>query len=127
MNKAMRQYLKTVKSLLPFWSRSERAYCKRLQANLEDFFVERPPTSQEEIAKRYDSPENVVNAYLETLDSDYLLERMKIARRWRMAARCAVVIGVIAVVVFACLLVAEYLFYLDLLDDVGGYCIEIIE
>lgn len=127
MNDWIKQYIVIVRHLFPIMGKPEKAYLKNLGDNMKDFFEEHPPDSMEAVISRFGPPEAVVNNYLESAESDYLLKRMKQARRWRLLAACSLVILLAAVVFFSYWLYTEYSSYIETLDFSIGYAIETIE
>lgn len=127
MNDWIKQYIVIVRHLFPIMGKPEKAYLKHLGDNMKDFFEEHPPDSMETVISRFGPPEDVVNNYLESAELDYLLKRMKQARRWRLVAACSLVILLAAVVFFAYRLYVEYSSYIEALDSALGYAIVTIE
>lgn len=120
-------YVKTVKCLFPIMGRPEKMYLKLLTASMEDCFEHHTPASPEEITAKFGPPEGVVNDYLLSVEPDYLLERMRRAKRWRLLAVCAMVILLAASALFAFLLWWEYNSYMCFIDNTFGYVVETIE
>lgn len=127
MNDWIKQYIVIVRHLFPIMGKPEKAYLKHLGDNMKDFFEEHPPDSMEAVISRFGPPEDVVNNYLESVESDYLLKRMKQARRWRLVAACSLVILLAAVVFFAYRLYVEFSSYIEALNSALGYAIETID
>lgn len=127
MNDWIKQYIVIVRHLFPIMGKPERAYLKHLGDNMKDFFEEHPPDSMETVISKFGPPEAVVNDYLVSAESDYLLKRMKQAKRWRLLAACLLVILLAAAVFFAYRLYLECNSYSQTIDEVLGYFIETIE
>lgn len=127
MNNWIKSYLHTVRRLFPMMGRSEKTYLKNLSSSIEDFFEDHPPDSMEEVIEKFGLPEDVVSNYLGSSDPEYLLKRIKIAKRWRVLTICLLVTFLIGFVFFACWLWFEYDSYLRFIDGAMGYCIEYIE
>lgn len=120
-------YVKTVKYLFPIMGPPEKNYLKLLTANMKDYFSYHAPSSPEEIVAQFGPPESVVNDYLLSAEPDYLLERMRRAKRWRLLTVCALVALLAAVAICSYLLWLEYSSYLDFMNTSFGYTVETIE
>lgn len=126
MNDGIAKYIKTVHHLFPIMGKPEKAYLKHLGDSLRDCFAEQPPDSMEAVIVRFGPPENVVTSYLVSAEPDYLIRRMKMAKRWRLLAGFLLVVLLIATVLFVYQLWLEYNSYIRFMDEAFGYYIEAI-
>lgn len=127
MNKFILQYMKTTCRLFPILGKPEKTYLKKLRGNMEDFFAGHPPDSVAEISAQFGPPEEVMNYYLDSVDPEYLIQRIQKAKRWRLAAACALAVLCIAVMLVAYLLRMEYASYTQFMDSAQGYMVVEIE
>lgn len=127
MNKFISQYIKTARRLFPILGKPEKTYLKKLGASIEDFFTDHPPDSVAAISAQFGPPEEVMHHYLDSVDPDYLIQRIQKAKRWRLAATCSLVVLCAAVVLFSYLLWVEYTSYTEFMDGALGYMVIEIE
>lgn len=127
MKNCVKWYLRAVRNLFPVMSKQERAYLAHLKASIRDYFGEQQPTTTEEISAVFGSPEQVLADYLDQAEPDYLLRRIKLARRWRTLAWVMVVALVLAAVFCTWHIWQDYQDYLRYVSDMMGYAVETIE
>lgn len=128
MTNGIEQYLRAVRRGFPFVSRRERVYLRRLHTEVTDCFEGWTPYSMEAVSARFGAPEEVVESYLDSLEPDYLLRRIRIRERWRRAANGALAVFAAACVLFVASvgkIYADYCYDRDYLEI--GYAIETIE
>ncbi|MCD8147588.1 MAG: DUF6120 family protein [Clostridiales bacterium] len=127
MKNCVKQYLRAVRNLFPVMSKPERAYLAHLKTSIQDYFGERQPATMEEIAAVFGSPEQVLGDYLDQAEPEYLLRRVKLARRWRVLTWVMVVALVLAAVFCTWHIWQDYQDYLRYVSDMTGYWVEVIE
>ncbi len=78
--KAMRQYLKKIKLLLPIHGKEERRFLKDYKTSLEAFLADHPACTPEEFRDHFESPEDVVYNYISSLDQQQICKRIAFRR-----------------------------------------------
>ncbi len=120
MTDGIRAYMREARALFPILGRPEKTYLAHMESNIRDCFGERTPAYIEMVIARYGPPEDVVVSYLDAAKPEYLMERMKKARRWRRISLCALVVLLLALVLFFVLMWQEYTGLIEALDSMKG-------
>ncbi|MCD8051769.1 MAG: DUF6120 family protein [Clostridiales bacterium] len=126
MKDCVKGYLRAVNRLFPIMSKPERAYLAHLKASIRDYFGERQPATVEEVAAAFGSPEQVLADYLDQAEPDYLLRRIRLARRWRVLSWVMVAALVLVAIFCAWHIWRDYQDYLRYVSDMTGYAVEFI-
>lgn len=84
MNKLCHEYISEVKALFPIMGQSEKKYIQNLETNIEDFCDDADVTSKETLYKAIGLPSEVVNEYYSTIDTDYVIKRIRLTRNVKM-------------------------------------------
>ena len=95
MSKISKEYIKEVKAMFPVKSKKERLYLKNLARDVEMLCEEENITSKEELYEKYGKPIEVVAEYFATVETDYVLKKLRISRY--IKALVAVIITIIVV------------------------------
>ncbi len=80
MEKLAKEYISNTKALFPILGKSERNYLKSLELDVKEYCTENDIKSLNELYDSYGSPSDVVHSFYQTVDMDYLLERLKISK-----------------------------------------------
>lgn len=80
MNRICKQYISEVKTFFPIIGKDERTYIAKLITNVDNFCDEDDITTKEELYKRYGLPNDVVNDYYSTIDSEKIIKRIRISK-----------------------------------------------
>ena len=80
MTKLCQQYLSDVKSLFPIMGKPEKKYLSKLREPLEDYCREEQASTMEEIYDNFGQPDEVVNNYLRSADTAYLIKRIRLSK-----------------------------------------------
>ena len=95
MNKICKKYIKEVKAMFPVKSKKERLYLKNLARDVEMLCEEENITSKEELYEKYGKPVDVVAEYFATVETDYVVKKLRISKY--IKALIAVIITIIVV------------------------------
>lgn len=76
MNKTCKKFYKDVKSLFPIHKTKEKDYLKKIKSQIEEC----ESNSYEELEQIFGTPIDIVKAYYDIIDSEYLLSRMNTKR-----------------------------------------------
>lgn len=80
MNQVSKEYVNKVKMLFPVMGNSERQYLKNLKNSVEDCCENKEPDSMDLLYQEFGTPEDVVNSYFNSSDTDYIISRIKRTR-----------------------------------------------
>mgnify|MGYP000059581232 CR=1 FL=1 len=84
MSKLCKTYIKKVKILFPIMGKSERNFIKPLKINIDDFLSDKPTSNLEDLYKEFGPPEDVVNSYYTSVDTNNIIKRIKISKYVRL-------------------------------------------
>lgn len=73
---ASKRYYRNVKKLFPVYLKKEKSYLKQLKEQIDEY----EDTSYEELVDIFGDPIDIVKAYYDTINSNYLLKRMNLKR-----------------------------------------------
>lgn len=97
MTKLCKQYLSDVKAFFPIMGKPERTYFAKLAENVDDYCIEENATTVEEIYDGFGHPSEVASTYLTSVDTSYLIKRIRLTkwiRRGIIALLLTALIGV---------------------------------
>ena len=95
MSKTSKKYIKEVKAMFPVKGKKERLYLKNLARDVEMLCEEENITNKEELYEKYGKPVDVVAEYFATVETDYVLKKLRISKY--IKALIAVIITIIVV------------------------------
>ena len=95
MSKISKEYIKEVKAMFPVKGKKERLYLKNLARDVEMLCEEENITSKEELYEKYGKPVDVVAEYFATVETDYVVKKLRISKY--IKALIAVIITIIVV------------------------------
>ena len=75
--KYIRKYMKDIRTLFPTMGKDERDYLKGFKENVLDYVQENNVKSKEELFEEYGNPKEVVTEYLNRVDTEYLIKKIK--------------------------------------------------
>lgn len=76
MNKTNKQFYKDVYNLLPIHKQKERNYLNKLKKQIDECEID----SYEQLEKLFGTPIDIVKAYYDTVDSQYLIKAMQMKK-----------------------------------------------
>ena len=68
------QYIKRVKTLLPYVGKAEKKYLDNLRLNVEDYCVNESIHSLLELENGFGKPEDIVHEYISSVETDELIQ-----------------------------------------------------
>lgn len=94
MNKICKKYISEVKALFPIKGKNERKYIEKLKQNLEDYCSETTVESKEQLYKEYSTPAQVVTDYFSTVDTEYLVKKVRFSKliKWTFIIVIAIIL-----------------------------------
>lgn len=111
----MNQYLKNCRRLFPVYGKYERQFIKKLKERIQEFSIDFPNFSYEELVENFGSPKEIVLSYYDSVEDDYLLKKTNLANNIRIF-----LIGVFIVIIafFSYRTYTVYQSYLDAKDTI---------
>ena len=101
MNKICKGYISEIKLLFPLKSKKERKYIKNFAINVEDYCIEENITSKEQLYSTFGTPMDVVNEYFSTVDTAYIVKKIKVAKWIKALLALIMVVAVVLSTMYA--------------------------
>ena len=79
-NCAARQYIQEVKEMLPGAGKQKKAILNRIRTTVEEYFLENPGASYEEIVLRLGEPNQIAASCLEEMDTAVVMKQLRIKK-----------------------------------------------
>lgn len=78
----VRNFIKDIDNIFSINSKGkqEKRYLERLNVLIEEFASDYPNTTYDELSDKFGTPKDIYINYLETVDSDYMLKKIKTRR-----------------------------------------------
>ena len=108
MNKICKEYMGEVKALFPIKKKSEKAYLRKLTADVEGYCEEANVTTKQELYDNYGMPYEVVSNYFSTVDNDHLVKLLRNSRLTRIATIVLLVLATIATTMYVSFLLHSH-------------------
>ncbi len=80
MNKLCKIYIRKIKALFPIMGKSERNFIKTIKINVNDFLADTPDCNLEDLYEEFGTPEDVINSYYTSVNTDRIIKRIKISK-----------------------------------------------
>ena len=106
---------KETKSLFPFFGKSEKAYLRQYQSEIDTYLEEFPDSSYNDMKERIGSPKDVIFSYYDNIENDDLMNKIRISKYFKRVL--LIILGIFILyfsIQFACL----YKSYHDLQDSI---------
>ena len=103
-DKALKQYFKQIKLLLPIYSKEEKIFINDLKKVINEYIESNPNCTYEEILERFEEPTDVVFNYISCLDQHELCKKISL----RKTIKKAIIIAVIAVIITCSIRIVLY-------------------
>lgn len=100
MTKLCKKYLSDVKTFFPIMGKSEKAYLAKLTESVDDYCIEENISTMEEIYNGFGHPSEVVNTYLTSVDTSYLIRRIRFSKWIKKSIVALVLIALIGVSIY---------------------------
>lgn len=108
MNKICKEYISEIKALFPIKRKPEKDYIKKVAADIKDYCEEENVTSKQNLYDNYGRPNDVVNNYFATVDTEYVVKQIKTTKYIKTFVIVLLVLATIATSVFCITLYSEY-------------------
>lgn len=80
MNKVCKEYMAEVKYFFPIRRKDERLFMKKLASDVEGYCLETKVTDKKELYDNYGKPNDVVNNYLSSVNTEYISKQIRISK-----------------------------------------------
>ena len=74
------KFYKETKSLFPFFGKSEKAYLRQYQSEIDTYLEEFPDSSYNDMKERIGSPKDVIFSYYDNIENDDLMNKIRIEK-----------------------------------------------
>lgn len=108
MNKICKEYISEIKALFPIKRKPEKDYIKKIADDVADYCEEANVTSKQELYDNYGRPNDVVNNYFATVDTEYIVKQISTKR---LLKNFLVIMLVLATIVTAAIGSCAYISY----------------
>ena len=108
MSKISKEYIKEVKAMFPVKGKKERLYLKNLARDVEMLCEEENITSKEELYEKYGKPIEVVAEYFATVETDYVLKKLRISRHIKALVAIVITAILITTLIYSFNIYGEY-------------------
>ena len=108
MNKICKEYISEIKALFPIKRKPEKEYIKKIAADVADYCEEANVTSKQELYDNYGRPNDVVNNYFATVDTEYIVKEIKTTKFIKSAIAIIIILAMIATSALCITLYAQY-------------------
>lgn len=111
----MNKYLKNCRRLFPIYGKCERQFIKKLKERIQEFSIDFPDFSYEELIENFGSPKEIVLSYYDSIEDDYLLKKTNMAKYLK---RGFTIILALAFIYFSTHFILLYKSYQDLQNSI---------
>lgn len=107
MDKICKQYISEVKAFFPIMGKDEKKYINKLRLNIANYCEEANITSDQELYESYGKPHDVANDYFSTVETKYIIKKIKISKYIKAFIVAILSLALIATSVY-CIVRYEY-------------------
>lgn len=108
MNTIAKEFSKNAKIFFPIYGAKEKEYLKNLESNIEDFCEDNNIDSLDDLYSKYGTPSDVAHSYFSACSSEYILNKLKIAKTIKYSLALIITAVFIALSSYCIKLYAEY-------------------
>lgn len=112
---AQKSYLKKIRTLLPVFGPQEKDFFRKISGDIEEYVQDHPDVTEDSLNEKFGTPSRNVYEYVESVDTDYLIRKIRVAR---FVKRSIAVLLVIAAVTAG---VISYFSYRDYVEAKDSY------
>lgn len=80
MNKLCTLYISRIKALFPIMGQAERKYIKTIKINVNDFLIDTPNCTIEDLYEEFGTPEDVITGYYISAGTDNIIKRIRFSK-----------------------------------------------
>ncbi|WP_301589248.1 DUF6120 family protein [Anaerostipes faecis] len=111
----LRKYMKNCRRLFPVYGKYERQFLKRLGDRINEYMIDYPDLTYDELMEQFGSPKEIVLGYYDSVDDDYLLTKTNLVKNLRIFL---IVLVIMIVSFFSYRSYIIYQAYLDAKDTI---------
>ena len=104
----IRKYIRNCKQLFPVYGKYERKFLKQLKEQVIKYVSEFPHLTYDELVTQFGSPKDIVLAYYDSIDDDYLLKKSNLAKNVKRFLVILLTIFLIFIVYRSCMIYYAY-------------------
>lgn len=121
----LQHYFKQIRSLFPTYGGNEKRFLADFKKSVSDFVDNAPDATFEEILSEFGDPKEIIKDYMNDLDIDNLMTRIRLSKAIRIAVALLVLI---ALLMASTILAMQYQLHKDAREAIIAFeDIEIIE
>ena len=105
---AKSKYFNDVKTLLPIKSSQEKEYLIKISKNLDEYSYDNPNSTYDDYAEKFGTAKDIVVAYLDNCNEDYLISKLRIRNIFVKAITIITILSVLVSMYFLCILQENY-------------------
>lgn len=113
MNKPTKKYYKNIRRFFPLLGKEEKKFLSYLKTSLEEYQLNHPEYQYDDYVHHYGSPEDIVSAYYEHIESEYIVRHMKSRSLIKYTGICFIVIVMFVAIYYMYISHIAYQEYLD--------------
>lgn len=91
------KYIKDCKKLFPFYTKKEKEFLRKLASTIESS----PEISYEILVEQYGSPKDIMLAYFQDCDDDYVIKQSNIKQTIKKVSVCLITVLIIGISILA--------------------------
>ena len=113
MDKVYKKYISSIEALFPIKGKEEKKYLKNFKINVLDYVEENKVTSMDVLNAEFGTPNEVVNAYFTSIDTEYVVKQVKYSK-WIKIGLIAILIAVfVGLAIYAGVKMMEYIAFME--------------
>lgn len=110
MRSSKDRYSGEIKVLFPVYGKAEKDFLKQLVVRINEFSNDNEEAEYEDYLEEFGMPKEIVSAYYESIEFEYLLHKMKVRNMIKKAVFIIMTILTLLCIWFSCLF---YIGYID--------------
>lgn len=115
MRSSKDRYSGEIKVLFPVYGKAEKDFLKQLVVRINEFSNDNEEAEYEDYLEEFGMPKEIVSAYYESIEFEYLLHKMKVRNMIKKAVFIIMTILTLLCIWFFCLF---YIGYIDSNDSI---------
>lgn len=113
MNKVYKKYISSIEALFPVKGKAEKKYLDNFKINVLDYVEENNVTSMDVLNDEFGTPSEVVNTYFSSVDTEYVVKRVKHSKWLKLSFITILIAVVIGIGIYAAARVMEYIAFME--------------
>ena len=113
MKKVYKKYISSIEALFPVKGKAEKKYLDNFKINVLDYVEENNVTSMDVLNDEFGTPSEVVNAYFSSVDTEYVVKRVKHSKWLKLSFITILIAALIGLAIYASVKVMEYIAFME--------------